>query len=318
MFPSFAWRPLAASVVITFIFVYSWFSDIAPNGRRPTGFETDEWSSQKVISTHQNTLQPISKKIWQINFDHPNFETLQKSIWTWSTKNPSYDHKVLDGDSGRQFVQKHYSHDPYIMNTYLELKSLILRADYLRYLVLAAQGGIYSDLDTNAVRPIDTWLAEDSSKKTRAMVGIEWDQLGGPTTPEGLYMPLQFCQWSLAFSAHHTLMVWMVKAVTRGLHDLARVHGVRLSELHPKSNEDVLFTTGPVKWSQEIFAYLSFTSGTEVTHQNFTGLAKPRLIGDVMILPVDSFATGVGHSGSSATTTDATLLRHTFQGSWKY
>ncbi|KAL8911882.1 MAG: hypothetical protein Q9171_003008 [Xanthocarpia ochracea] len=318
MLPSIAWRPVAASLTIIVIFAYWWLSDTAPSGNNgPTVIQAKGWSGQKILS-HQNTLRPIPKKIWQINFNHPRYERLQKSIRSWKGKNPSYEHVVLDDEAGRQYVREHYSHDPYIRNTYLELRSTILRADYLRYLVLAADGGIYSDLDTDAVRPINFWLSGYPDKKIRAMVGIEWDQLGGPTIPEGLYLPLQFCQWSLAFSAHHVLMVWMVQAVTRELHGLAEAHGVSLSDLHPRSDEDVLFTTGPVKWSQEVFAYLSSSTGTQVTHRNFTGLTEPTLVGDVMILPVDSFATGLGHSGSSTTITNATLLRHRFQGTWKF
>ena len=62
----------------------------------------------------------------------------------------------------------------------------------------------------------------------------------------------------------------MTKAVTRELHDLAIAEGVRLSELYPSSNQFILFASGPVKWSQEVLAYLSFSTGT---HRNFTGLA---------------------------------------------
>lgn len=89
----------------------------------------------------------------------------------------------------------------------------------------------------------------------------------------------------------------MVHAVTRELHDLAIAEGVSLSELHPRSDQDVLFASGPVKWSQEVFAYLSFSTGTEVTHRNFTGLTEPTLVGDVMILPIKAFATGMVGSG---------------------
>ena len=65
----------------------------------------------------------------------------------------------------------------------------------------------------------------------------------------------------------------MAKPVTRELHNLAIAEGVSLSELYPRSNQDILFASGPLKWSQVVLAYLSFSTGTEVTHRNFTRLA---------------------------------------------
>ena len=108
----------------------------------------------------------------------------------------------------------------------------------------------------------------------------------------------------------------MPKAVTRELHDLAIAEGVRLSEPYLRSDQDVLFATGPVKWSQEVFAYLSFSTGTVVTHRNFTGLTGPTLVGDVMIMPIKAFATGLVSSGGGSEITEQTLLWHQFLGSW--
>lgn len=89
-------------------------------------------------------------------------------------------------------MRRHYSHDSYILNTYLELGSTILRADYLRYLVLAAEGGIYSDLGTDAVQPIDSWFADHSDKQTRAIVGLEFDILQRTELPLGFFCHCSF------------------------------------------------------------------------------------------------------------------------------
>ncbi|KAL9626626.1 MAG: hypothetical protein Q9204_007159, partial [Flavoplaca sp. TL-2023a] len=126
-----------------------------------------------------------------------------------------------------------------------------------------------------------------------------------------------FCQWSFASSAHHPLMNRVVQAVTRELHDLALTTGVSLSELRPRNNQDVLFATGPVKWSREIFAYLSYITGTEMTHRNFTGITEPVLVDDVLSLPIKAFAVGLRGSGGGVDIVDETLALHGFRGSWK-
>ena len=110
----------------------------------------------------------------------------------------------------------------------------------------------------------------------------------------------------------------MVHAVAREIHDLAIAESVSLSELRPRTNEDVLFASGPIKWSQEIFAYLSFTTDTEMTYRNFTGMTEPRIFGNVMILPIKSFANGMIGSGGVKENTYSTLLRHHFTGTWKF
>ncbi|KAI4188043.1 MAG: hypothetical protein L6R41_002420 [Letrouitia leprolyta] len=314
MLPAITWRPLAAAFTISCIVVYTWLGKLVPNLNDYQDFQAQKFSGHGSLS-HQS-LQPIPKKIWQINFNHPRYFSLEKFVGTWRDQNPDYEHTLLDKEAGEDIVRKLYGDNSEPMKTYLELGSTIFRADYLRYLVLAAEGGFYSDLDTHIVKPIDEWYEESADQPVRALVGMEYDQRGDPTLVDGMYMPVQFCQWTLATSAHHPLMVSMVESVTQGIQNLARTHESALSDLRP-TNEEVLHTTGPVKWTREVFAHLSETTGTEVTHLNLTGLQEPKMFGDVLVLPINSFASGLGHSGSSGVATDQTLMWHTFQGAWK-
>lgn len=274
MLPAIAWRPLAASFTIACIIVYTWLGKLVPSLSHYQDFQAPEFSD-----SHQQ-LQPIPKKIWQINFKHPRFFSLEQFVDTWRDRNPGYEHILLDKEGGEELVRKLYEKDPETMRTYLELGSTILRADYLRYLVLAAEGGFYSDLDTHVIKSIDEWYSDSADRPVRALVGMEYDQLDNPILTDGMYMPVQFCQWTLAISAHHPLMVSMVDSVTQGIQNLARTHESSLSDLVPY-NEEVLHTTGPVRWTQEVFKHLSSTTGTEVTHRNLTGLKEPKLFGDV-------------------------------------
>ncbi|KAL8722120.1 MAG: hypothetical protein Q9181_007557, partial [Wetmoreana brouardii] len=314
--PMIIWRPLVASVTLAVIILYSWLGRLIPDLSDSPNFQVQAFSNHDA-DQHQKHLQPIPKKIWQINLNHPRYTSLEHSVRSWKLKNPSHSHKLLDDEAGNRIVRKQYSNNPEVLKTYLELESTILRADYLRYLVLAVQGGIYSDLDTNAIKAIDDWLPNSDNKNVRAIIGVEYDQLDAAKPPKGLYMPIQFCQWTIAISAHHPLMLSMVISVTHGLQQLARSRDVTLTDLQPADDKDVLFTTGPVKWTWEVFAYLSFVTGTEVTHRNLTGLSEPRRFGDVLILPINAFATGLGYAGSRTVNTEETLIRHTFQGSWK-
>ncbi|KAL8698920.1 MAG: hypothetical protein Q9201_006304 [Fulgogasparrea decipioides] len=316
MLPTVVWRPHVAGLTIAAVVVYLWLRHLIPDLSDSPNLQVQGFSNHHS-DQYQKHLQPIPKKIWQINFNHPRFASLEHSVRSWKVKNPSHSHKLLDDEAGSRIVRQQYRNNPEVLKTYLELESTILRADYLRYLVLAVQGGIYSDLDTDAIKAIDDWLPDFDNTNVRAVIGIEYDQLDSAKPPKGLYMPIQFCQWTIAISAHHPLMLRMVDSVTRGLQQLARSRNMNLSDIQPADDKDVLFTTGPVKWSREVFAYLSFVTETEITHRNLTGLSESRLFGDVLILPINAFATGLGYAGSRTVDTEETLLRHTFQGSWK-
>jgi mannosyltransferase OCH1-like enzyme len=39
----------------------------------------------------------------------------------------------------------------------------------LRYLILYANGGVYSDIDTKALKPISTWIPEQLKNKVNAV-----------------------------------------------------------------------------------------------------------------------------------------------------
>lgn len=76
-------------------------------------------------------------------------------------------------------------------------------------------------------------------------------------------------------------------------------------------------TTGPGVFAASVYKGLSIASGTNVTSANLTGLTSPKLIGDILILPVTAFAAGTGHSHAGSTSDEAALVHHLFRGSWK-
>lgn len=79
----------------------------------------------------------------------------------------------------------------------------------------------------------------------------------------------------------------------------------------------MLSITGLASWTLNIFAALSAAAGTEIDWRNLTGMTEPRLYGDILVLPVDAFATGLPHSGSTREGSKDALVRHMFGGSWK-
>jgi mannosyltransferase OCH1-like enzyme len=99
---------------------------------------------------------PIPKilfQTWKSKTDFPeNF-----AYWaaTFRSENPRYDYRLWDDDDNRAFIAQHY---PWFLETYNAYPAEIYRADVVRYFFLYHHGGIYADMDTECLRPLDSML----------------------------------------------------------------------------------------------------------------------------------------------------------------
>ena len=50
--------------------------------------------------------------------------------------------------------------------------------------------------------------------------------------------------------------------------------------------------SGPGLWTRVVLKKLSEVAGTELNEGNFTGMEEPRVVGDVLVLPVGGFGRG--------------------------
>lgn len=225
---------------------------------------------------------------------------------------------LLGQEGAENFVREHYSRRPEIAQTFLDLNYTIFRADLLRYMLLEAVGGVYSDIDTIAKKPIRDWIPRQFLSRTRAVVGIEYDQLEDEGPSHGFTERMSFCQWTLASSQGHPMMTRIVDEVVSTLRQMAKENGTTIAALKVKDKE-VGEVTGPAIWTRVVMQSLSIASGTSVTYENITGLKEPRLFGDILILPIDGFGSGQPHSGSSKSDdVDTALVRHRFGMFWRH
>ena len=72
-------------------------------------------------------------------------------------------------------------------------------------------------------------------------------------------------------------------------------------------------------FTKAILEGLTTQTGTTVTDKDITKLTQPKLIGDVLILPVSAFGSGQDHSGSKPLGNEDQLMAHHFRGfqNWK-
>ena len=63
---------------------------------------------------------------------------------TWHDQNPNHRYELLTDANAEAFVHQHFDKEPLIKNTFFALTDSILRADFLRYLILLGEGGVRS------------------------------------------------------------------------------------------------------------------------------------------------------------------------------
>lgn len=145
----------------------------------------------------------IPPQIWQVMFTPFNKETggydfedrLLPYTPSWLAKNPDYRYTLLGTDGSNRFVKTHFANEPRVLNSHFGLRNHGPRSDLMRYVLMLAEGGVYSDTDVTCLRPVDTWIPEEWRDQVKAIVGIEGDSLGGDVVG-GMIWDVQFGQWT--------------------------------------------------------------------------------------------------------------------------
>ncbi|KAL8814397.1 MAG: hypothetical protein Q9191_008555, partial [Dirinaria sp. TL-2023a] len=183
--------------------------------------------------------QEIPPKIWQIYFGYSPLDSFTEALQSWISNNQDCAYTLMSDKGGDAFVQKHYAGRPGILQPFLDLRFPVLRSDFLRYLVLHSEGGVYSDLDTVSLKPFREWIAPELRSQVHAVVGIEYDQRDDEPYIGMSGTRLQFCQWTMAASPGHPILERVINSVVKALHGMARRHATSIHQLEP-SDEEVM------------------------------------------------------------------------------
>ncbi|KAF6806525.1 alpha-mannosyltransferase och1 [Colletotrichum musicola] len=285
------------------------------------------WTSDNT--TRSDWVKPkaghlIPPKIWQImlpkNWKEKNpinDPSKLEETASWLAMNTDYTYTLVGGKGGKEFVERRFGNDSDILHVYNNLPNVGMKSDLLRYLLLDVEGGVYTDTDTIALRPIDTWVPTDLRKETRLIVGIEFDQRDGVPWAD-IPHPLQFCQWTIAAAPGHPVFKKMAARVVGSVRNLVKEHGVEENRLKPTSFE-VMNSTGPAAWTDVVFEHLQTIDPSLTDIRNLSYMEEPTLFGDVLVLPIDGFGMGQQHSDSTndGSIPEDALVKHLFGGSWR-
>ena len=129
-----------------------------------------------VSVSARTRMEKIPRKIWQSwKVDSLRFEDRDLArARTWTMKNPNYRYEVLTDDSATEYVEQHFGtsglNRPDIVYTYQSLNAKIIKSDLLRYLVMYIEGGVYADIDVEAIRPVKSFIPKRFNERDVDMV----------------------------------------------------------------------------------------------------------------------------------------------------
>ncbi|KAL0938092.1 alpha-mannosyltransferase och1 [Colletotrichum truncatum] len=274
--------------------------------------------SHRVLFRHPpadlTLVEPIPQKIWQIYFppEGGDHHDQLRYVDEWKKNSKDFTYTLVGDELGDAFVSEHF--DAEVAKTYKLLRNPAMKSDFLRYLLLSAEGGYYSDLDTRPVKPLDEWLPLEYKSRIRLMIAPEHDD--GINSLGKWPHPVQFCQWTIVAAPGHLALKQMVRRALEGLQDLAAVQGVEINDLRPSSAQ-VWNATGPPAWTEVIFENIKKAAPEIQTYHDLSRFAEPRVFGDILLLPMDAFMTLSAEMRVLEGAGSHQLVHHDFAGAWK-
>jgi len=108
------------------------------------------------------SIPRIIHQTWKSDRLPERFRIFQES---WRLHHPSWEYRFYNDEACRRFVVEAF---PDLVPIYDQCPHAVQRADIFRYLVVAREGGLYADMDTECVQPVDQLL-----ESRHAVFGVE-------------------------------------------------------------------------------------------------------------------------------------------------
>jgi mannosyltransferase OCH1-like enzyme len=209
--------------------------------------------------------QFFPKLIWQTYKSETELPSESGNcIRSWLDQNPTWEHHFCSDEDILEFFSTFY--EGRLLDLYQAMPLGVMKADLWRYAVIHEFGGIYADIDTVCLAPLDEWLDLEHGK-------------GLQVASEGSHP--YFCQWTFAAKAGHPALKHALDLIAERV---AASGGV----VDEKMPHYVHHYTGPSMWTAAVQRYL----GTDL--DAFELLAAPELWAehDIHIHPRDFFNGG--------------------------
>ncbi len=262
------------------------------------------------------------QKIWQTWKTDPTLFGIKETsrAMTWLQKNPAMRYEVITDGNDMTYVEAffgpHGFNRPDIVEFYRSMNIQIIKADLLRYMILYAEGGIYADIDVEAVKPFHRFIPERHNEEDYDLIiGIEVDM---PHFKQHAILGKKsqsFCQWTIISRPHHPVMMRLIEGIMKWLKGVAKDQSVSLQDVELNFDQ-VITGTGPSAFTAAVLEEMNkATGGSLVTWDMFHNLDESKVVGRVLVLNVEAFCAGQGHSDSGNHGSRFALVKHHYHAS---
>lgn len=229
------------------------------------------------------------------------------TIVSWVKANPGYALLMYDDTDVATYMQRY---SPELRPLFDSLRGPVEKADLWRYQVLCKHGGVYTDMDTVATKPIKQWDLQGASLAvgidnvyTRKAGGAAGGAGEGNRFNNGGAGPfVDFAQWTVAAKPGHDAVCKCGGIVQR-----------RVQQWQPagpgQADNAILYRTGPHAFSECMATWLG---DRDVRGQDVVAGAKVR---DVVILPQTRLSCNTWTFNPDETAHSYSY--HNYRNSWK-
>ncbi|KAF7558245.1 hypothetical protein G7Z17_g154 [Cylindrodendrum hubeiense] len=272
------------------------------------------------ISTQPGSTFP--QKIWQTwKVNALDFEEKDtNNVRSWLAKNPGMRYEVLTDANEMSYVEQYFGPKGFnrmdIVNFYRAVDIAIVKADLLRYMIMYAEGGVYADIDVEALRPVHRFIPERYDEKDiDIIVGVEIDQPEFRDHPILGKKSMSFCQWTIISRPQQPVLLQLIENIMVWLKGVAKKQGVPLGKVQLDFDQ-VISGTGPSAFTDALIADMNKKSrGPKITWDTFHNLDESKVVGRVLVLDIQAFCAGQGHSDSGNHDARGALVKHHYHAS---
>lgn len=262
------------------------------------------------------------QKIWQTWKIDPLLFGITETVraTTWLQKNPHMRYEVITDASEMTYIEQHFGPDgfnrPDIVNFYRSVNLPIIKADLLRYMILYAEGGVYTDIDVETLKPFHRFFPERHNEEDYDLiVGIEVDEPQFRDHPILGPKSQSFCQWTIISRPQHPVMIHLIEKIMGWFKGVAKQQGVYISQVELDFDQ-VITGTGPSAFTSALLEEMNKRrKGPKVTWDTFHNMDESKVVGRVLVLTVEAFCAGQGHSDSGNHGSRGALVKHHYHAS---
>ncbi len=201
----------------------------------------------------------IPKIIHQTYFSHQLPVEIQPIVDNLRTKNPNWEYRFYTDDDILAYITTHF--DERTLEAYQRINPVYgaAKADLFRYLVLYREGGVYLDIKSTCIYPLDDVIQPDDT-----FIVTQWqNDKGAKDEGTGLFLYLtealgikhgEYQQWFIICEKHSAVMKHVVDSIINNILNYRAWH----YGFHSYGKRGVLFVTGPVAYTKAVHEIQSY------------------------------------------------------------